>query len=300
MGASASSCATSLVQGSQLQLEALPNSGSEFRGWELDASSCGVATTCTLTISGGLTIAARFEVAAPTSPSTSKSTFTAAPLTISTGETSEAVVTAKDDRGTPLAGVQVALFPSGTAVTISPSSAVTDQSGTAKFSISGTEPGSATITASAGNVIIAQQLHLNIVSGGPTGGAVVATDDAFAATQAINQASTFAAPGVLANDAGSGGGPLQAQLVSGPQYGTVELHADGSFSYTPFPLYAGSDSFTYQASNGTTSSNTATVRLTVTGTQPVPTALCRDGTLSYSAHHQGTCSNHGGVSVWYR
>jgi hypothetical protein len=31
-----------------------------------------------------------------------------------------------------------------------------------------------------------------------------------------------------------------------------------------------------------------------------PTALCRDGTLSYSAHHQGTCSHHGGVAVWYK
>jgi hypothetical protein len=31
-----------------------------------------------------------------------------------------------------------------------------------------------------------------------------------------------------------------------------------------------------------------------------PTALCRDGTYSYSANHQGTCSHHGGVSVWYR
>src|SRR3954470_17166258 len=87
MGAGASSCAVSLQQGSQLQLEAVPNSGSEFRGWELDASSCGVAPSCTLTVSGGLTLAARFEVAAPAGPSTSKSTFTAAPLTISPGET---------------------------------------------------------------------------------------------------------------------------------------------------------------------------------------------------------------------
>lgn len=30
------------------------------------------------------------------------------------------------------------------------------------------------------------------------------------------------------------------------------------------------------------------------------TALCNDGTLSYSAHHQGTCSHHGGVAIWYR
>jgi hypothetical protein len=31
-----------------------------------------------------------------------------------------------------------------------------------------------------------------------------------------------------------------------------------------------------------------------------PTALCRDGTYSYSANHSGTCSWHGGVAVWYR
>ena len=28
-------------------------------------------------------------------------------------------------------------------------------------------------------------------------------------------------------------------------------------------------------------------------------AQCRDGTYSFSAHRQGTCSHHGGVEVWY-
>jgi hypothetical protein len=28
------------------------------------------------------------------------------------------------------------------------------------------------------------------------------------------------------------------------------------------------------------------------------TAQCRDGTYSFSQHHQGTCSHHGGVSGW--
>jgi hypothetical protein len=28
------------------------------------------------------------------------------------------------------------------------------------------------------------------------------------------------------------------------------------------------------------------------------TADCRDGTHSYSHHHSGTCSGHGGVSAW--
>jgi Protein of unknown function (DUF3761) len=30
------------------------------------------------------------------------------------------------------------------------------------------------------------------------------------------------------------------------------------------------------------------------------TALCNDGTYSYAAHHQGACSHHGGVAVFYQ
>src|SRR5471030_771818 len=33
---------------------------------------------------------------------------------------------------------------------------------------------------------------------------------------------------------------------------------------------------------------------------PGATALCRDGTYSYSQHHSGTCSHHGGVATWLR
>jgi len=30
------------------------------------------------------------------------------------------------------------------------------------------------------------------------------------------------------------------------------------------------------------------------------TALCEDGTYSYASHHQGACSWHGGVAIFYR
>ena len=30
------------------------------------------------------------------------------------------------------------------------------------------------------------------------------------------------------------------------------------------------------------------------------TALCNDGSYSYAAHHQGACSRHGGVKVFYK
>ena len=38
---------------------------------------------------------------------------------------------------------------------------------------------------------------------------------------------------------------------------------------------------------------------TVTGHAPAgASAKCRDGTFSFSQHHQGTCSHHGGVAAW--
>ena len=37
----------------------------------------------------------------------------------------------------------------------------------------------------------------------------------------------------------------------------------------------------------------------VTGQEPPgASAKCRDGTFSFSQHHQGTCSHHGGVASW--
>lgn len=32
--------------------------------------------------------------------------------------------------------------------------------------------------------------------------------------------------------------------------------------------------------------------------QNKPTAICRDGTYSYSSNRRGTCSHHGGVARW--
>ncbi|MFL2756376.1 MAG: DUF3761 domain-containing protein [Dehalococcoidia bacterium] len=29
-----------------------------------------------------------------------------------------------------------------------------------------------------------------------------------------------------------------------------------------------------------------------------PTAICKDGTVSYSTNRSGTCSHHGGVQTW--
>ena len=72
------------------------------------------------------------------------------------------------------------------------------------------------------------------------------------------------APGVLANDSDSDGDLLSAVLVAGPLHGTLDLAADGLFTYTPAADYVGLDSFSYQASDGGLLSAVATVSIAVT------------------------------------
>ena len=78
------------------------------------------------------------------------------------------------------------------------------------------------------------------------------------------QTLNVAAPGVLANDSDPDGNPLTAGRLSVPAHGQFSFSSSGSFAYTPTASYSGPDSFTYAASDGTLSSNTATVSITVT------------------------------------
>ena len=80
-----------------------------------------------------------------------------------------------------------------------------------------------------------------------------------------NTTLTVAAPGVLATDTPAGTG-LTAVLTTGPAHGTLMLNADGSFVYTPAANYSGTDSFSYQAAEGTTLGNVAVVQLAITPT----------------------------------
>ncbi len=91
--------------------------------------------------------------------------------------------------------------------------------------------------------------------------APVAYNESYAAPE--NTTLTVVAPGVLTPDQDPDGDPITAVLVTGPSHGTLTLNADGSFGYTPATNYLGSDSFTYEASDGELDSNVATVILTV-------------------------------------
>jgi VCBS repeat-containing protein len=95
-----------------------------------------------------------------------------------------------------------------------------------------------------------------------------AVNDAY--TTAEDTPLNVTTPGVLGNDTDPEGNPLTATLVAGPAHGTSTLNPNGSFSYTPAANYTGPDSFTYTANDGTTSSNTATVAITVTPVNDAP------------------------------
>jgi hypothetical protein len=84
-----------------------------------------------------------------------------------------------------------------------------------------------------------------------------------------NNPQTIAAPGVLANDSGTNGNSLLAQLVDKPGHGTVTLDPGGAFVYTPAADYTGGDHFTYRAFDGIDESNVATVSLIVGDKPPV-------------------------------
>jgi DNA/RNA endonuclease G (NUC1) len=98
--------------------------------------------------------------------------------------------------------------------------------------------------------------------------APVATNDNYVTNS--NTTLNVTAPGVLSNDSDIDGPSLSSVYVaaSGPSHGVLSLNGDGSFSYSPNPNYTGSDSFSYQAFDGSAYSNVATVMITVNDTVP--------------------------------
>jgi ELWxxDGT repeat protein/VCBS repeat-containing protein len=82
-------------------------------------------------------------------------------------------------------------------------------------------------------------------------------------TVATTASLNITAPGILANDTDPDSTVLSASLVTTAANGTLSLNPNGSFTYTPNAGFSGVDSFTYQASDGSLTSNLGTVNLTV-------------------------------------
>jgi VCBS repeat-containing protein len=104
----------------------------------------------------------------------------------------------------------------------------------------------------------------------PVNDAPLAADDEYSTNEDVPFG--IGAPGVLADDTDVEGSPLSAALVAGPAHGTLTLNANGSFGYAPAANFNGVDTFTYRASDGSLSSNVATVTITVLPVNDAPAA----------------------------
>jgi hypothetical protein len=111
---------------------------------------------------------------------------------------------------------------------------------------------------------VAVSIAVNAVNDAP-----VAADDGYAVH--AGQALTVDAPGLLANDFDVDGDALSLTRAAFnfPANGTLAVTEDGSFTYTPNAGFAGVDTFSYRATDGTELSNLATVTISVLNEAPV-------------------------------
>jgi hypothetical protein len=129
----------------------------------------------------------------------------------------------------------------------------------------------ATVTNSSGRSRSGPVWTFTTDAGGTINLPPTAVSDAY--TMQAGGTLTVSAPGVLANDTDVDGPGMAASLVSVPTSGALTLAANGSFTYTPAAGFAGSDSFTYRASDGSLTSAAATVALTVQPATPPPPVI---------------------------
>ena len=112
-------------------------------------------------------------------------------------------------------------------------------------------------------LILACGVLTGAIAGTAQAAAPVAGDDTYQTPQ--DMALEVTAPGVLTNDTDADmGDTLTATATSMPGNGNLMFQATGAFTYTPQANFYGTDSFSYEVSDGTTTSNTAMVTLTVT------------------------------------
>lgn len=108
----------------------------------------------------------------------------------------------------------------------------------------------------------------------PVNDAPVAVNDSYGTDE--DTPINVTVPGVLFNDTDVDDDTLSVTTprpVVAPSHGNLTFNPDGSFLYTPFANFHGTDTFTYKASDGVATSNVATVTVTVSSVNDAPVAL---------------------------
>jgi lysophospholipase L1-like esterase len=117
-----------------------------------------------------------------------------------------------------------------------------------------------------------RQIHLDIQANATITAVYGSNPAPYATTDVYHLPSgaplTVSAPGLLANDSDPDGDPLNAILETAPTRGQLVLQANGGFTYTPEVGFSGTDSFTYRASDGQSTSESTKVTLHVAALAP--------------------------------
>ncbi|NVM36012.1 MAG: tandem-95 repeat protein [Candidatus Lokiarchaeota archaeon] len=113
------------------------------------------------------------------------------------------------------------------------------------------------------------QVGTVVITVNPVNDAPLAVDDSYS----VDEDTTLivSIPGILSNDYDIDYDPISVLLDIVPQYGTLILNLDGSFTYTPGLNFNGVDSFTYVVNDGLLDSNIATVTITINPVNDAPT-----------------------------
>ncbi len=103
----------------------------------------------------------------------------------------------------------------------------------------------------------------------------VAIDDVYTVDEDMAFTAVLGVDDLLMNDSDGDGDPLVVNTtpISGPTNGSLLLSADGTFTYTPNTDFNGTDSFSYEVSDGYGGTAQATVTITVNPVNDQPTAL---------------------------
>ncbi|WP_157751958.1 beta strand repeat-containing protein [Actinoplanes derwentensis] len=274
--------------GTATELDVLANDTDPNTGQVLTVLQVGTATKGTVALTGGKVIYT------PNTGATGTDTFTYT-LTDDLGATDEATVTITIS-GDPDVNPDTVSTPSGTALDIDVTANDTDPDGDPLTLVSVTDPAHGTAVLAAGNKVrytptpgyYGTDTFTYTVrdTAGTTKTATVTVNvgnapPVAAADTAAVQTGTPVDIDVLANDTDPNTDQtLEISGVGTPENGTAEI-VDGKIRYTPADDFTGTDTFSYEVSDGEGGTAEGTVTVTVTSDDGKPVAVADERRTAY-------------------